>query len=128
MNTAAIVLKGALCKVLKFPLNRSTVAVNFSDSSSSSNSGNSNNGDDSNIVKGKITVRISRDEAPSSAEIDCIVEEVNSKIVENCPVHSFVMSREEAESIYGDVMYDKYEVSVIFYYPFLPPASCNMLL
>ena len=99
MNTAALILKGALSKILGFPIGRSTIATSFSESAN-----------DSDIIKGKITVKTGKEEAPTAAELSNIVEEANAKIAEDVTCNSFLLSRAEAESLYGDTMYDKYEV------------------
>jgi tryptophanyl-tRNA synthetase len=87
------VFKGALAKVLKFPLARSTIGVNFP-----------------NPGHARLTVLTGKAEAPTDAEIAKVVEIANEKVLENSPVYFFRIDRKLAEESYGESIYDKLEV------------------
>eukprot|EP00640_Fibrocapsa_japonica_P004758 CAMPEP_0113948600 /NCGR_PEP_ID=MMETSP1339-20121228/71074_1 /TAXON_ID=94617 /ORGANISM="Fibrocapsa japonica" /LENGTH=141 /DNA_ID=CAMNT_0000955711 /DNA_START=40 /DNA_END=462 /DNA_ORIENTATION=- /assembly_acc=CAM_ASM_000762 len=87
-------MKGALSAVLGFPLGRSTVGVKFSE-------GN----------KVRLTVSTKpRGQAPTPEEMTKVMEVVAGKVAEDAPVYVVMVQRPQAEDLYGDCMYDKFEV------------------
>ena len=95
MSTALAILKGALSLLLNFPLGRTTVAVNIPEPG-----------------VGRLTVVTNSVECPSNSMMRKLAEIVIKIIKEDRLCYSFRMGREEAESLYGEIIYDKYEVTL----------------
>ena len=93
MSTATAIIKGALSSVLKFPLGRTTVGVNFPKPGS-----------------GRITVTVG-DTIPTEAAMADVAAAIKRVVAEDRPCFVFTMSKSEAEDLYGDCMYDKFDVS-----------------
>lgn len=94
VNTAVEVFKGALAVVLSIPLTRSTIGINFPD-----------------IGHARMTVFTGRSEAVTDAELQRVVELANQKVAENVTCSVLRCSRQEAETKFGQDIYDKIEVS-----------------
>ena len=93
VNTAVEVFKGALSRVLSIPLARSTVGINFPD-----------------IGHVRMTIHIGRSEPATEAELQKIVELSNQKVSDNVPCTVVHMTRQEAEALHGQDIYDKIDV------------------
>jgi alanyl-tRNA synthetase len=87
VDSALHVLKGAAQKILNTTLTTSVYAE-----------GNS----------GRLTVEC--EEKPTEQQIRGIEQLANNKIQENVPIEMFEMDRKEAESKYGNIIYDKFPV------------------
>ena len=93
VNTAVEVFKGAISRVLSIPLARSTVGINFPD-----------------IGHVRMTIQIGRSEPVTEAELERIVELSNQKVADNSPCTVVQMTRQEAEALHGQDIYDKIDV------------------
>jgi len=87
------ILKGALVKVIGFPTGRSTIGVKQSE-------GN----------KVRLTVKTHLTAKPSDGIIAKVMEVANEKCKAGVPVQFFTVQRNEAEALYGECMYDKFQV------------------
>jgi len=87
VDSALHILKGAVQKVLGATLTTSVFAE-----------GN----------KGRLTVEFHR--GPTEEEMQEILKMANSKIQENVPIEMIRIDREEAESRFGTIIYDKFPV------------------
>jgi alanyl-tRNA synthetase len=87
VDSALHVLKGAVQKVLNATLTTSVYAE-----------GN----------KGRLSVEY--EGKPTEQQIQEIEDLANKKIQENVPIEMFEMDRKEAESKYGNIIYDKFPV------------------
>lgn len=92
------VLKGSLCAVLGFPTARTTIGSRFTEEK----------------AEGRITVAIGRDKKPSDAEIAAVEKTVNETLSRDEKCYVFSMERKKAEETYGEAMYDKFEVAILF--------------
>eukprot|EP00953_Heterococcus_sp_UTEX-ZZ885_P039034 20024-Heterococcus_DN1.PRE.5 len=86
-------VRGALSAVLGFPLGRSTLGSKISE------------GD-----HGRITVQLANSTKPTSEAMLQVQELVSDTIAKNLPCYTVTMLRSEAEALYGECMYDKFEV------------------
>jgi tryptophanyl-tRNA synthetase len=90
LSTALEVVKGCLSGVLGFPLGRTTLGVKCIE-------GN----------KARITVK---SPAPTTEAMLQAQEAINAAIDRDLPCYTIAMPRSEAERLYGEAMYDKFEV------------------
>lgn len=94
LNTAVEVFKGALAVALGIPLGRSTIGVNFP-----------------NTNHVRMTVFTGSSEPVTDSVLQKVIDLSNAKVAENVPCVVTQLSREEAEKLYADSMYDREEVS-----------------
>jgi tryptophanyl-tRNA synthetase len=92
-SLAINILKGALVKVIGFPTGRSTIGMKQSE-------GN----------KVRLTVKTTLTSKPNDATIAKVMEIANEKCKAAVPVQFFNIQRDEAEALYGECMYDKFQV------------------
>lgn len=59
----------------------------------------------------RLTVKIGKAEQPTDAELNAIITKVRKIIADNTPCYVFGMERPQAETVYGETMYDKADVS-----------------
>jgi hypothetical protein len=55
-------------------------------------------------------VKIDKSQPPTDAEMDAVLSQVRKIIADNTPCYVFGMERSQAESVYGEHMYDKADV------------------
>ena len=94
LNTAVEVFKGALAVALNIPLGRSTIGVNFPD-----------------INHVRMTVFTGSSEPVPNSVLQKVIDLSNAKVAENVSCIVTQLSREEAEKLYADSMYDREKVS-----------------
>ena len=95
INTAVLLVKAAVCRVLGVPHARSTLQITTPSSSTAT-----------------ITIALARDAAPSEAEVTSIRTVVEEAIKADMKCFHFAMDRAEAEGLYGDNIYDQFSVRI----------------
>jgi len=93
VDSALHIIKGSICAILRIPTGRSTDRVSVS----------------SSTIGGSITINALPNE-PSDEQKSLIIANINNKIEENQPYMVFRISRKQAEDLYRDTMYDKFNV------------------
>jgi len=93
VDSALHIIKGSICAILRIPTGRTTDRVSVSTSS----------------IGGSITIN-SLPSNPSDEQKSLILANISNKIDENQPYIVCKISRKQAEEIYRDTMFDKFNV------------------